>query len=165
MMGHPVEMDLMENANASSKHLILGFVLAYALVFAGLAAVGYHCLPKSGENIRVSKKEAPIVLTDVAYVDLPPVIVSVEARQGVSTTPRVRVDLALEVARKDREVVEGYQPYITERVGTMLRGLSPEEIESTRNIGWIRSEMLRAVNTAGAPAQVQGVIFRRFVLM
>lgn len=155
----------MANANASNKHLILGFVLAYAIVFAGLAAVGYHYMPKSGEGLRVSKKLVPVVISDLSYIDLPPVIVAVNAKEESRISPKVRVDLALEVARKDREIVEGYQPYITERVGRMLRGLSPEEIAASRNMTWIRAEMLDAVNNAGAPAPVHAVIFRRFVLM
>jgi flagellar basal body-associated protein FliL len=155
----------MVSENTSNKLTILGFVLAYALVFVGLGAVGYHYIPKTGGDIRVSKKIDPTAAADLSYIDLPPVIISVGGDDDSRINPRVRVDLALEVARKDREIVVGYQPYITERVGRMLGTLSTEEIAAPRNMSWIKSEMLQAINDAGAPAPVQAVIFRRFVLM
>ncbi|MGB9153147.1 MAG: flagellar basal body-associated FliL family protein [Alphaproteobacteria bacterium] len=146
----------------SSRYRAYHFLAAYIGVFVMLSVLGYYVASKSSF---VDSRPAPMThkfATDLAYYDMPRLTVALGS--GDQAT-RVRLDISLEVAKNDVGIVEGYQPRITARLNRFLTTLDPARIQEAGLMPWLRAEMLRQVNDAGAPVPVHDLLFRQLVVM
>ncbi len=140
------------------------FIIAYVAVFMVLAGCGYLVLDHKRTVQQTESLAGRKVMTDLAYYDLPRITVSVNSASS-HLPPRLRADISLEVARKDVHSFAAIEPRITERLSVLLSTMRPEELESRNSVPELRAEMLRVINSAGAPAPVHDLLFRELVVM
>lgn len=73
----------------------------------------------------------------------------------------------LKIVARDREalsVLIKREPFIQERVGFFLRGLTPEDFEGSAGMERVKSEILKRVNIAAAPDAASEVVFEDLVI-
>jgi flagellar basal body-associated protein FliL len=98
----------------------------------------------------------------MAYIDLPRINLQVgDANNEV----HMRLEISLEVAKKDLPIMQGYQPQITDRLNFFLAHMRPEQLRQPQNIPELRAAMLRLVNDMGAPVPVHDLMLRQMIVM
>jgi len=146
--------------NNSSKYGAYHFLVLYVGVFVSLAALGYYVANKYSVTGVQPTPSARTFATDLTYYDMPRMTISVG-----SGSVHMRVDVALEVAKKDVSIVEGYQPRMTAKLNSYLSTLSPERMQEAKLLPWLRAEMLAQVNSVGIPVPIHDLLFRQLVVM
>jgi flagellar basal body-associated protein FliL len=137
------------------------YVYAFAvLMFLTLAIFGYCVADMNG--LRRPVPLAGNFVTDMAYIDLPRINLQVG---DANNEAHMRIEIALEVAKKDIPTVEGYQPQITDRLNLFLAHMRPEQLRQLRNIPELRADMLRLVNDMGSPAPIHDLMLRQMIIM
>jgi len=150
----------------ASRHRLSTFIIAYVSVFLVLGWFGYHMSVRMG----MARLPPPShhFATDMSYLDLPRMVVSVggsgEGGGGI-WAPRVRLDITLEVAGKDAEILRGYQPQIMEKIAAYMMKLKPEDLTRRGSMQWLRGELLNRINNADMPVPVHDVLFRELIIM
>jgi flagellar basal body-associated protein FliL len=156
-------------ATPARKIRFYNFVTAYMTLFGMLAALGYYALENANFFSTPEANASHGFHSDLAYYDLPRMTIAVgsggEPGGGGAIAPRVRIDIALEVAIKDVRVIDGYQPRITDRLTTFLSHLTPDQIEQPGSMPWLHEQMLKQVNSAASPVPVHDLMFRQLVVM
>ena len=146
----------------ATKQRIVYFYIAYMTLFAILGLCSYFMANKAGliGAPKPASNSPRVFISDVAYFDLPRMIVSI----GAGGT-QMRVQISLEVARDDLPALEGYQPRITDRLNGYFSRLEPKELTRPGYLPFLRQEMLRQINDAGAPVPVHDLMLRQLVIM
>ncbi len=144
------------------KTRLYAFVAAYISVFTVLAVIGYYLADEVGLVHRHQALQTQKFATDLAYYDLPRMNIGLNDDRGAT---HIRIDLSLEVAKKDMPVIQGYEPRITDRLGTFLSTVTPEHIKQVQYLPWLHQQMLKQINAAGSPAPVHDVLLRQMVIM
>jgi flagellar basal body-associated protein FliL len=136
---------------------------AYILGLSGLAAVGYIYADYKVEATRhvsvVNKKFE----TDVAYVDLPQMNLSIQSGDGASG--RVRINISIEVDKKYAAKVEDYAPRITDRIVTYMQKQDFDEINEPHASKWLKPRLVQITNTAMENVPIIDIIFRQFLIL
>lgn len=146
---------------SSPKYKTHRFIALYvSVLFLWIAAFGYYYESTRPDPAPNATSASRMFHTDMAYYDMPRMTVSVG-----SGDVHMRIDVALEVAKKDVPMVEGYQPRITAKLNSYLSTLSPERIQEAKMLPWLRAEMLAQINSVGAPIPVHDLVFRQLVVM
>jgi len=143
------------------KNRMIFVYIGSALFFAALAAFGYFAVDTDGHFRRPAPMNQQFT-TDMTYYDLPRMTLAVG--QGKDET-HVRIDITLEVAKKDLPILEGYQPQITDRLNVFFIALHPEQIRRFSTLPWLRGEMLQQVNNLSMPFPVHDLMLRQMIVM
>jgi hypothetical protein len=98
--------------------------------------------------------------TDLTYYDMPRMTILL----GGGAQTQVRLDLSLEVAKKDVAVVEGFQPRIADRLNGLFLHINPDDFRSSTDLPWLRQQMLSQVNNA-TPVPIHDLLLRQMVIM
>ena len=144
----------------TTKNSILRVYIIGVAIFVALAVCGYYM----ADRIGLIKHPVPVAhgfISDMAYLDLPRMTVSL----GGAGSVHVRVDIALEVARKDIPTLEGFQPRITDKLNAFFSKVQLDEIEEPASMPFLRQEMLRQINSVTAPIPVHDLMLRQLVIM
>jgi flagellar basal body-associated protein FliL len=146
----------------ASNNRMLHLYVAGVMIFVILGAYGeYYEADRSG-LIEHAAPRSHSILTEMAYLDLPRVTVDVGS--GVDKT-HVRIDISLEVAKADIPVFEGYQPRITDRINYFFMHVRPDQVLALGTQPFLREELIRQINKAGAPVPVHAIVLRQMVIM
>jgi flagellar basal body-associated protein FliL len=145
----------------TAKNRVFYVYALSALMFLTLAIFGYCVVDKNG-HMRRPVPLAGNFVTDMAYVDLPRINLQVG---NADNETHMRIEISLEVASKDKAVMEGYQPQITDRLNFFLARMKPEQLRKPQNVAHLREEMLRLVNGIGAPVPVHDLMVRQMIIM
>lgn len=149
---------------SNNKRMIL-FVASYVAIFTALGLFGYMLLKQEQEIHQVAQVLATKkVVTDLSYYDLPRMTVAVNNVEGGSSS-RLRVDISLEVARKDMVYVTSLQPHITAKLREKLANITVDRDELAHSVPVIRADLLHAINSEVMPVPVHDLLFRELVIM
>lgn len=158
-----------EQAEASVKSGKKGFVLWVVLAIAG-AAGGYFAtssglLPIGGKKAQPDASEAKEIkaveaLPEVAFVDLPAVIVSVKA----GDSRHLKFHAQLEVNAGYVADVEKMQPRIMDVLNSYLRAVELSDLEDSLALMRIRGHLLRRIEIVVGEGRVRDVLVSEFVL-
>ena len=100
---------------------------------------------------------------DFVFFDLPDMVVNLETgerRQGLMSL-KITLELGSDA---DIPTIERVMPRVTDAFQVFLRGLSRDDLEGSVGLQRIKEELLRRVNAAAYPAQVQDVLFRELLV-
>lgn len=158
-----------EQAETPVKSGKKGFVLWVVLAIAG-AAGGYFAtssglLPIGGEKAQTDASEAKEIkaveaLPEVAFVDLPAVIVSVKA----GDSRHLKFHAQLEVNAGYVADVEKMQPRIMDVLNSYLRAVELSDLEDSLALMRIRGHLLRRIEIVVGEGRVRDVLVSEFVL-
>jgi flagellar basal body-associated protein FliL len=157
--------DIKENPmeRKTDKNRFLHFYVGSVALFLVLAAVGYYWVDREGLLSASSPPSAPPheSKADRTYVDLPRMAVSL----GGGTGNQVRVNISLEVDRKDASVVEGYLPQIMDKLNVFFPKVQIEELRNPRAMFILHKDMLWQINSIGMPFSVHDLMLQNLVVM
>jgi len=148
-----------------------GLIISVLLAIAG-AGAGYFVTTSgllSGGEKAESTKEMETddgmgnkagLLPDVAFVDLPPVIVSLEGRDA----RHLKFHAQLEVNASYASEVEKMRPRIVDLMNGYLRALETADLEDSLALTRIRGHLTRRIDIVVGKGRVRDVLVMEFVM-
>lgn len=150
---------------AGKKGLMVGVILAlagaaggYVLTTSGMLPFG--ATPEAAEIRDEKKNNPPKALPDVGFIDLPPVIVSVNASQS----RHLKFHAQLEVNAAYISDVNKMQPRIMDVLNGYLRAVEISDLEDSLALMRIRGHLLRRIEIVVGEGRVRDVLVMEFVL-
>lgn len=144
----------------SIKKLLL-FIVAPAVLLLGGASAYFFLFSDDEEGAGVEEvvAEAPPV-----FFDLPEMLVNLAS--GAENKPVfLKLAVALELKNAaDVLKIEPVLPRVLDNFQTFLRELRIEDLSGSAGMFRLKEELLRRVNLAVAPAQVQDVLFKQMLI-
>lgn len=147
--------------------LIVALVLALAGAGGGYYAASSGLLPLGGASGDGAGTAAPAKTSQntnsaaVAFVDLPPVLISLDAASG----PRhLRFHAQLEVAPEHVDEVTAKTPRIIDVMNSYLRALSISELQDSLALPRLRSQLLRRLMIVTGDDRARDLLVMEFVL-
>lgn len=98
-----------------------------------------------------------------AFVEIPPMIVNLNADDSPSRFLRLSVQLELEDP-SEKEAVEAIMPRVIDQFQTYLRELRVEDLRGSAGIYRLQMELLWRVNQAAYPIKVKSVLFQEILI-
>ena len=141
-------------------------------IFIGAAAVvvllggaGLFYFLSSGVDAETASAQAgPVAVAQDTFIfNLPPMMVNLNSEDGSSAFMKLTV--ALEVA--DEAMMAQIQPRLAKVVDAFqvyLRELRKSDLEGSAGVYRLKEELLRRVNLAIYPAQVESVLFKEILV-
>lgn len=155
----------MDIARHKSKLFIGGYVVSLVLI----ALMGYGVASQIWGSHTTTKPEKPAAkldekyfASDLALYDLPSIDVTLPNNHGQTT--HLRLDISLEVSKKDLDRLEGFKPRLTNRIMNYMQGQKLETIKTADALLGLHSQLLREVGIT-QPVPVHEVVFRQFMLL
>tara|TARA_R110000868_G_scaffold165328_6_gene398435 strand:+ start:12616 stop:13155 length:540 start_codon:yes stop_codon:yes gene_type:complete len=171
-----VEMD--GGGGGRSKKLPVVIIMLVLLLLGGAAAAYFTGLlqpvidmltggdehDQTEEVISESAiEEAPGVPENVGFVDLPEILVNLNAGGGKQSYLKIRV--SLEVADQAMlPQIEQMMPRIVDNFQVYLRELRPEDLAGSEGMFRLREELLIRVSAAAKPAKINDVLFKEMLV-
>lgn len=147
----------------SGKKQVLYFVLpvllllggggaGYVLLFSGGGLAGYEGDPAAEEEPE-----------DVAFYDMPEMLVNLEG--GDRTTHYLKLRIALEVQDKAMlPTLEAVLPRIVDTFQVYLRELRLDDLKGSAGMVRLKEELLLRVNTASQKLKINDVLFKEMLV-
>jgi flagellar basal body-associated protein FliL len=149
----------------SPKRYILFLVMAYVLAPALLAWIGYVVFnPHGGKHLNQigAQLEEFTGSTAQAYYDLPQLSLTVNSGGGDSTGV-MKVDLSLEVSRRDLPRVPDFEPRIIARIVSYLHTKSYADMQDRFGMKELREGLVDEISRGAIPIKVSNVMVREMV--
>lgn len=150
----------LEKKRLSGKMIVLIAAGAIVVLLAGVGAfflLGDDETPQEADNEKASEPK------NLAFVDLPEIVVNLNTTGPQSVF--LKVNVALEVDRSSAEdAIEEKMPRVIDQFQVYLRELRLEDLNGSAGMFRLKEELLLRVNQAIAPAQVKDVLFREMVV-
>ncbi|MCK0151829.1 flagellar basal body-associated FliL family protein [Marivita sp. S6314] len=159
----PVDDPAAEKDGKSSKLVpILSVVLCLVGIGAGYFAVSTGLIPLAkGPQSAQATQEKPAELPDVAFVEIPTLIVTLPP--GAANT-HLRFSGQIEVRPEYREDIEFLMPRIQDFLNGYLRALSAEDVEGQGALFRIRVQMFRRIVAIVGLGKVNNLLVTEFIL-
>ena len=138
------------------------FIAGYTFGLTMLACIGYLCADFTVKQQRMHRTEEQRFRTDLAYVNLPRLNLTLPATSGQSG--RVRIDLSLAVEKQYAGRVEDIEPRIAERIGDYVSKLDFDDLSQPKATLWLRKKLLEEAAST-TPLPIIDVIFDQFVIL
>ncbi|MCK5444596.1 MAG: flagellar basal body-associated FliL family protein [Rhodospirillaceae bacterium] len=115
------------------------------------------------EETALDEEAQALISGEAVFYDLPEMLVNINTTGRKSTYLKIRVSLELEKA-EDIVRVEGVMPRIIDNFQVYLRELRIEDLQGSAGMYRLREELLKRVNVAVSPAQVNDVLFKEMLV-
>ncbi len=125
----------------------------YFFVFSG---------PATGDQAN-SAPAAPITPPQVAYYDVPDLIVNIQTSDGTPAYLKLSVSLELNTA-EEKAGMQALTPRIVDQFQGYLRELRMDDIKGSAGILRLKEELLRRINVAAAPYRVRDVLLKEMII-
>ncbi len=150
---------------SGKKGMIIGMILALAGAAGGYFLTTSGLLPFGGATAAVEadgmgNSEAIKALPQVGFIDLPPVIISVNA----GDSRHLKFHAQLEVNNDHIAEVEKMKPRIMDVLNGYLRALEVSDLEDSLALMRIRGHLLRRIEIVVGEGRVRDVLVMEFVL-
>ncbi|GAB4517302.1 MAG: hypothetical protein Tsb0010_01390 [Parvularculaceae bacterium] len=150
----------------SGKVLVL-FIGLPAVLLAVVAAVLFLFVFKGGDEEMAAEGEEPAEelaqSAEPIFYDLPEMVVNLDNGGGDAVYLKLKVALELSV-EDPQEILDPIMPRIIDRFQVFLRQLRPEDLQGSASMLKLKQELLRRINLAAAPLEVDDVLFREMVV-
>lgn len=149
----------------NKKLLIAGAALIVVLLAGGGALMFFS---GGGEEHHETAKaehadKMPDAPPQVAYFNLPEILVNIQTVEGASAYLKVSVALEL-VNEEEKASIEILAPRIIDYLQGYLRELRVDDLKGSAGIMLLKEEMLRRVTMAAAPYPVRDVLLKEMVV-
>lgn len=152
------------------KRLLIVIAAVLVLLLGGGAAAYFTGLLEPviemlGGGKAADAEQAPreLVSSDAVFYDLPEMLVNINTGGRKPVYLKMRVSLELENA-EDIARVESMMPRIVDNFQVYLRELRIEDLKGSAGMYRLREELLKRVNVAVSPAQVNDVLFKEMLV-
>ena len=125
----------------------------YFFVFSG---------PQAGDQAN-GAPAAPITPPQVAYYDVPDLIVNIQTSDGTPAYLKLSVSLELNSA-EEKAGMQALAPRIVDQFQGYLRELRMDDIKGSAGVLRLKEELLRRINVAAAPYRVRDVLLKEMII-
>jgi flagellar basal body-associated protein FliL len=160
--------DMDEEAKPAGKGaLLLAAGFAGAVLVGVAIGVGLHFLGVLGATADSTakpeaKQSAVLEITPPVLVEMPEKLV--DLKTGTCQAPYLRFQISVDVPQKAQPLVAARQVEILDAVQQYLRGRERQDLVGREGADRLRNETRRRINELIAPEQINGVLFKKFVL-
>ncbi len=146
-----------EEEKPKGKRKLLIFAAAGILVLGLLGGGAYMFMGSSDEGTETVETDPPV------FFELPEMTVNLSS---VDQRPQfLRVQIALEMKDEDtREAVQEVLPRVLDAFQVYLRELRSTDLEGSAGIYRLKEELVRRVNLAIHPAEIDNVVFKEIIV-
>jgi flagellar basal body-associated protein FliL len=139
------------------------FFIGYVTGLIILAGVGYLYADYKIQMARHDRLEEQRFRSDVAYVNLPRMNLTV----GSSThgTGRVRMDISLAVEKKYAGRIQDAEPRIADRLVEYMRNVDFDDLSQPRATVWLHKRLLEEASSASGSLPIMDVVLQQFIIL
>jgi flagellar basal body-associated protein FliL len=139
------------------------FIIIYTAILVTLAVTGYYVevyQPRAAIQHRLHENQ--FFASDLTFYDLPRI--SMKMGNGIKAG-NLRLDISLEVTKKDMYRINDFQSRITDRIINYLYKQNLDEMRPPKDIAWLHRDLLKLINDTNQPVPVHDIVFREMVIM
>ncbi len=164
--GSPAEKKGFVSKLLGNKKLLI--IAAAAVLVLGGGGAGAYLFLFSGDeasegHAREAKADEPIVAPQVAFFDMPDIVVNIQTAEGAPAY--LKLSVALELAKEEEKA--GLQPLIprvVDQFQSYLRELRIDDLKGSAGVMRLKEELLRRVKVAAAPYHVHDVLLKEMIV-
>jgi flagellar protein FliL len=136
------------------------------VLLLGLGAGAYFLLfrgTKPASEQVANAAPIPLMPPQVAFFDMPDVVVNVQTADGTPAYLKLAVSLEL-VSAEERAGLQVLKPRIVDQFQAYLRELRVDDLKGSAGVLRVKEELLRRVNVAAAPYPVKDVLLKEMLV-
>jgi len=119
--------------------------------------------PKEPVKTASDIPDMPATPPQVAYYDVPDLIVNIQSADG--TPVYLKLSLSLELYTNDEKAgIQALTPRIVDQFQGYLRELRSDDLKGSAGIMRVKEELLRRTNVAAAPYRVRDVLLKEMII-
>ncbi len=152
----------------NKKRLVIVLAALLLVLGGGGGGAWYFLLrtpaPKPGTN-EAAKNEpaAPIVPPQVAFYEMPDMVVNIQSPDG--SPAYLKLSVALELKNTDEQAgLKVLMPRIVDQFQTYLRQLRVDDLRGSASVMRLKEELLRRINVAANPYHVRDVLLKEMIV-
>jgi flagellar FliL protein len=148
-----------------NKFLLIAGAGALVLVL-GLGAGAYFFFFSGSNNdhkMKVAGGTAPLVAPQVAFFDMPDIVVNIQTADGTPAYLKLSVSLELDAA-DEKPGLQALMPRIVDQFQSYLRELRVDDLRGSAGVMRLKEELLRRINVAAAPFSVRDVLLKEMIV-
>lgn len=150
-----------------SKKLLMiaggGVLVLLLAIGAGLYFFVFSGSGDADKSQVAAAEQVPIVPPQVAYYDVPDLIVNIQTPDG--TPAYLKLSVALELYSSDEKAgLQALMPRIVDQFQGYLRELRVDDLKGSAGIMRLKEELLRRTNVAAAPYRVRDVLLKEMIV-
>jgi len=127
----------------------------YFFVFSGPGA--------DSQDKTAAAQQGPITPPQVAFYDMPDLIVNIQTADG--TPAYLKLSVVLELTSADEKAgMDALKPRIVDQFQGYLRELRVDDIKGSAGIMRLKEELLRRINVAAVPYRVRDVLLKEMIV-
>jgi flagellar FliL protein len=145
------------------KRLILVALIVVAVLLGGGGTAGVlYMMGLLGAGDKPGRQVAVVALGAPVLIDFPEMMVDLKV--GTCRSPYLRFVMTIEVPSGGAGAVNDAQARIVDAVQQHLRSRERQELVGVEGADRMRNEAREIINRLIAPARINGVLFKKFVL-
>ena len=156
------EEDSEEGKKGDKKKLIIIAATVLVLILGGGGGAYFAGLFDSEPGAKEPTRIAVIDLGKPVMHEFPQI--KADLKTGKCRSPLLRTTFVLQMRSKDLKRVQAMELKITEAVRSYLRDRERSELVGRKGEERLRFDTAQIINTLIAPAQIEGILFKEFVL-
>jgi flagellar FliL protein len=147
------------------KFLLIAGGGALALVLAAVAGVYFFFFSdsQSASTRTASATGAPIAAPQVAYYDVPDIVVNIQSADGTPAYLKLSVALELDSA-DEKPAIQALMPRVVDQFQGYLRELRIDDLHGSAGVVRLKEELLRRITVAAAPFPVRDVLLKEMII-
>ncbi len=146
------------------KFLLIAGGAALLLMLAVAAGVWFFFgNSPSNAPANAEAQAIPLVPPQVAYYDMPDLVVNIQSADGSPAYLKLSVSLEL-LAVTEKSGIQALMPRIVDQFQGYLRELRVDDLRGSAGIMRLKEELLRRINVAAAPYPVRDVLLKEMIV-
>ena len=148
-----------------NKKLLIIVGAALLLLIGGGAGLYFFVFAGHKEPVKTAAAgpEFPATPPQVAYFDIPDLIVNIQSADGSPVYLKLSLSLELYTA-EEKAGIQVLVPRIVDQFQGYLRELRADDLKGSAGIMRVKEELLRRTNVAAAPYKVRDVLLKEMIL-
>ena len=148
----------------SKKVLMIGApVLVLLLAGAGAGTYFFVLKPHDADKAKVAKADAPLTPPEVAFADVPDILVNIQSNDGTPAYLKLTVSLEMDNDLQ-KTGMAALMPRLVDQFQSYLRELRLDDLKGSAGVLRLKEELLRRVNVAAAPYKVRDVLLKQMIV-
>jgi len=147
------------------KFLLIAGGGGLALMLAAGAGVYFFFLSgtQTTNTRTVGANGAPLMAPQVAYYDVPDLVVNIQSADGTPAYLKLSVALELESA-DEKPGIQALMPRVVDQFQGYLRELRIDDLHGSAGVVRLKEELLRRITVAAAPFPVRDVLLKEMII-